>query len=225
MPEPVHATALQPVSISYTIGLESSKFGDARVGKIKTTLSTTESGYAIESVTRFQGMAAIISGSNHQEACEFEVRDGRAVTQRYSGGRIGRVDYEVGFDWDNRKIDFSEKKSLDMPQGYIVDNCIMWFDAALLKGDGLGDTPLYSIDGKKNRIRGFKQRSSEIEVIETRLGKKEAIKFVLERELRPDRTLTFWLSPEDQYLPLRIRESRKSRTTTFEVESLELTNP
>ncbi len=223
MPKSAQAAALEPVSISYTIGLESTKFGDATVGKIKTTLSSTDTGYAIESVTRFQGMAAIISGSNHQEACEFEVRDGQAVTSSYSGGRIGKIDYQVGFDWENKKIDFSNDQSLDMPQGYIVNNCVIWFAAALLKDQGLGDTALYSIDGKKNRVRGFKQRSREIETIETRLGEKKVIKLVLERELRPNRTVTFWLSPDDQYLPLRIRESRKSRTTTFEVETLELT--
>ena len=83
---------------------------------------------------------------------------------------------------------------------------------------------MYVVDGKKKRIRGFKQRSSEPVTINTKLGEKEAIKLVLERELRPDRTLTFWLSPEDQYLPLKIQESRKSRTTTFEVETLELLN-
>lgn len=224
MAKSVYAGVLKPVSIAYTIGLESSKIGDATIGKIKTTLSTTETGYAIENVTRFQGMAAIISGSNHQEACEFEVADGQAVTSRYSGGRLGKVDYQVGFDWDNKKIDFSNDQTLDMPQGYIVNNCVFWFAAALLKDQGLGDLPLYSIDGKKNRIRGYKQRSREYETIETRLGEKKVVKLVLERELRPNRTVTFWLSPDDQYLPLRIRESRKSRTITFEVETLQLTN-
>lgn len=217
-----NAATLEPVSISYTIGLESSKIGDAKIGKVKTTLSTTEQGYAIETVTRFQGMAAIISGSNRQQACEFEVVDGKAVTTSYSGGRLKKVDYQVGFDWDKRKIDFGNDQILDMPEGYIVNNCVMSFAVALLKDQGLGDVAMYSIDGIDNRIRGYKQRSREFETIETRLGEKKVMKLVLERELRPDRTFTFWLSPDDQYLPLKIRQSRKSRTITFEVETLEL---
>ena len=219
-----HASALKPVSISYLIGLDSSKFGTATLGKINTNLNTTPNGYAIESVTRFQGMAAIITGNNHQESCDFEVKDGKAITNSYSGGRIGKNEYEVDFNWPSRKLNFNKDLFMDMPQGYVVDNCVMWFAAALLKGEGLGEHVMYVVDGKKKRIRGFKQRSSEPVTINTKLGEKEVIKLVLERELRPDRTLTFWLSPEDQYLPLKIQESRKSRTTTFEVETLELLN-
>lgn len=216
------ASEFEPISISYSIGLDSSKFGNATLGKVNTTLSTTDNGYVIESVTRFQGMAAIITGNNHQESCEFEINDGKAITNRYSGGRIGKNEYAVDFDWQARKVSFDTDQSIELPQGYVVDNCVMWFATALLKGEGLGEQAMYVVDGKKKRIRGFTQRSSESVIIDTKLGKKETIKLVLERELRPDRTLTFWLSPEDQYLPLRIQESRKSRTTTFEVETLEL---
>jgi hypothetical protein len=218
----LQAAPLKPVSISYSIGLDSSKFGNATLGKIKTNLSTTKNGYAIESVTRFQGMAAIITGNNHQESCEFQIKDGKAITNQYSGGRIGKDEYNVGFDWQARKVNFNKKQSMDMPQGYVVDNCVMWFAAALLKGEGLDQQVMYVVDGNKKRIRGFKQRSSELVNIDTKLGEKDVIKLVFERELRPERTLTFWLSPENQYLPLKIQESRKSRTTTFEIESLEL---
>lgn len=218
----MQAASLEPVSISYSIGLDSSKFGTATLGKIKTNLSKTDTGYSIESVTRFQGMAAIITGSNHQESCEFSVEEGQAITHQYSGGRIGKNEYDVDFDWQTRKVNFSNKQSMDMPQGYVVDNCVMWFATALLKGKDLGKQILYVVDGNKKRIRGYKQRSSTAETIETKLGQKSVIKLVLERELRPDRTLTFWLSPDDQYLPLKIQESRKSRTTTFQIESLKL---
>lgn len=218
----VHAVALEPVSISYSIGLDSSKFGTATLGRIESNLNKTKTGYSIESVTRFQGMAAIITGNNHQESCEFEVEENKAITNRYSGGRIGKNEYEVDFDWPSRKVNFTEKQSMDMPQGYVVDNCVIWFAVALLKGEDLGEQILYLVDGKKKRIRGFKQRSSELEKIDTKLGEKDVLKLVFERELHPDRTLTFWLSPENQYLPMKIQESRKSRTTTFQIETLEL---
>jgi len=109
---------------------------------------------------------------------------------------------------------------LDMPQGYVVDNCIMWFATALLKGELPEEERLYIVDGKSKRIRGYRLRSQSEEVIDTSLGQRETIKMVLERELRPDRTLTFWLSKNDQFLPVRIEESRKSRTTTFEISDL-----
>lgn len=220
------AHALSPVTINYTIKFESSKFGNATLGRVENILKATEKGYSIESLTKAEGMAAIIMGSNEQQSCEFEVLDGKAVSQKYDGGRTGQTDYQVGFDWDQRKAHFTGKnghsESIDLPEGYIVDNCSMWFAVALLKGDIPEGQSLYVVDGKNKRIRGFKLRSTNDEMLTTDLGEKQVTKVVFERELRPGRTLTFWLSHDDEYLPLKMQESRKSRTTTFEVTELTL---
>lgn len=209
---------LEPVSLEYRIRI--SKFGNAVLGKVQSELTKTESGYAIESVTKAQGMALLLMQSNFKESCEFEVTDGRAVARRYTGGTVKTTQYSVGYDWQNRKINFSDEESLDMPQGYVVDNCIMWFATALQKG-GLDDGELvYVVDGKSKRIRGYKLRATEDEIINTPIGDKTTTKLVFERELRPNRTLTFWLSKGDQFLPVKIEESRKSRTTTFEISKL-----
>jgi len=223
------AHALSPVTISYTIKFESNKFGKATLGRVENILKTRDNGgYSIESVTKAQGMAAIVLGRNEQQSCEFEVLDGKAVSQKYDGGRIGKTDYQVAFDWAGRKASFKDirKKSadetVDLPDGYIVDNCSMWFAVALLKGEIPDSESMYVVDGKNKRIRGFKLRSSNDEIITTKLGDKQVTKVVFERELRPGRTLTFWLSHDDEYLPLKMQESRKSRTTTFEVTRLTL---
>jgi hypothetical protein len=227
------ALALSPVNISYTIKFESSKFGNATLGRVENILKTTSNGYAIESVTKAQGMAAIIMGSNEQQSCEFEVVDGQPVSKQYAGGRIGKTDYQVAFDWQARKAHFADEntgkpnsisETIDLPNGYIVDNCSMWFAVALLKGKIPDQQAMYVVDGKNKRIRGFKLRSSNEEVLLTKLGKKKVTKVVFERELRPGRTLTFWLSHDNEYLPLKMQESRKSRTTTFEVAELTLDN-
>jgi len=218
----VNSAPLDPASMRYKIKFKSSTFGNATLGRVETKLSQTNDGYAIEILTKAQGMAAIIIGSNYQESCEFQIKDGLAIAKDYQGGRVGKTDYAVTYDRDNRKINFSSGDTLDMPEGYIVDNCMFWFVVALLREDGFTeDAPIYVVDGKSKRIRGYKLRSKEEEQIDTSLGSKRVLKLVLERELRPNRTLTFWLSPEDKYLPLRIEESRKSRTTTFEIESFE----
>ena len=82
------AEPLDPVTIGYKIKMQSKRFGNATLGRIETSLNTTESGYRLEVVTRFQGMATIISGSNLRESCEFTVQDDRIVSQHYEGGRI-----------------------------------------------------------------------------------------------------------------------------------------
>jgi hypothetical protein len=226
MTSQVHA--LTPVTISYTITFESSKFGNATLGLVENILKATDSGYSIESITKAQGMAALIMGSNEQQSCQFEVQDGKAVSQKYDGGRIGKIDYQVDFDWGQRKAYFNDtsggSESVDLPEGYIVDNCSMWFAVALLQGNIPDKQSLYVVDGKNKRIRGFKLRSTIDEILTTKLGDKPVTKVVFERELRPGRTLTFWLSHDDEYLPLKMQESRKSRTTTFAVAELTLDN-
>ena len=209
---------LDPVSIEFKIRI--SKFGNAVLGKIQSRLDITDTGYSIQTVTKAQGMALLLMQSNIQESCEFEIGDGRAVARSYNGGTVGKTEYSVGYDWEQKKVSFNQSESLDMPQGYVVDNCIMWFATALLKGNLPEEERLYVVDGKSKRIRGYRLRSQSEEVIETSLGQRQTIKMLLERELRPDRTLTFWLSTKDQFLPVRIEESRKSRTTTFEISDL-----
>ena len=168
-------------------------------------------------------MATIFS-SNIRETCEFTLEEGRAIPQKYEGGGVKSTDYNVGFDWQNRKLKFDNEEAFDMPEGYVVDNCALWFAMALMRGQNLQEKVVYVVDGKTKRIRGFRFKSLEDETIETKIGEKEVIKLVLERDLRPDRTVTFWLSKNDQYLPLQIQEKRKSRTTTVSVETLEKLN-
>jgi len=226
------AYALSPVTINYKMKLESSKFGKATLGRLETSLKSSDNGYLIESVTKTQGMAAIVLGSNQHQSCEFEVLDGNAVSKKYNGGRTGKIDYEVDFDWASHKAHFKNKKAkkkkddadetIDLPEGYIVDNCSMWFAVALLKGEIPNNQSMYVVDGKERRLRGYTLRSSDNETLATKLGDKQVTKVVFERELRPDRTLTFWLSHDDEYLPLKIEQSRKSRTITFEVRELNL---
>ena len=212
---------LDPITIAYTINLVSDKYGNATLGKVETELDRTDEGYRVASATKAQGIAAILMGSNRQEACDFSVDEGRAVSRSYSGGRKDLNDYQVDFDWQARKIFFGDGDTLDMPQGYVVDNCNMLFAAALLGDIEQLDESLYIVDGNKKRIRGYRLKSSTEEIIETDFGRFNTRRIEFERELKPDRTLTFWLAPEYAYVPLKMVERRNNRTTTFLVDKID----
>lgn len=216
------AESLRPVSIEYIVSLDSDKLGSATLGKTETVLSKTTNGYSVFSKTKAQGLAAIIIGSNEQQTCEFLIQDGRAISSNYAGGRTDSSDYQVTFDWSGRKISFSDGDTLDMPNGYVVDNCNMPFAAALLAESGLNGETMYVVDGRKKRIRGYNLASTSPEKIETILGTTETLKIVLSREIKPERTFTFWLSPENGYVPLKMEEKRRSRTTTMLVNKIEI---
>jgi hypothetical protein len=218
---PAHSQQLSPTSIDYTVSFASEKYGNATLGKFQTKVSgTNRGGYSVNSALKGQGIAAILMGSNYQESCDFTVEQGRAISKNYAGGRNALEDYQVNFDWDERKINFSDGESLDMPKGYVVDNCNMFFAVALLKGEELSTQPMYVVDGKKKRIRGYNLRDSSTERLSTKIGEIDTIKIVLERELQPERTISLWLSPENSYLPLKMEERRKKRTTTMMVDQI-----
>lgn len=228
--------SLKPLTIAYTINLVSEKYGNATLGKVETELNKTNDGYSVYSATKAQGIAAILMGSNYRETCRFHVEGGRAISNAYSGGRKDLTDYNVDFDWKSRKIMFSDGESLDMPRGYVVDNCNILFAAALLakknmglsepknsalRDDGLLEESLYIVDGKSRRIRGYKMKAVTQENLDTDFGNFNTLKIEFERELHPGRTLTFWLAPEYANIPLKMVERRRKRTTTFLVDRIE----
>jgi hypothetical protein len=218
----VSAQELKPISIRYTVSFESEKYGSATLGRFETQLSQAKEGrYSVKSALQGQGIAAILMGSNYQESCDFSIENGRAISNNYAGGRKALEDYQVKFDWTERLIKFNDGESLDMPKGYVVDNCNMFFAAALLKGEGLSEQPLYIVDGKKKRIRGYNLRSSTNELLSTNFGDVITLKIVLERELQPERTISLWLSPENSYMPLKMEERRRKRTTTMIVDQID----
>lgn len=216
-----HSNELNAIALSYTVNLVSSRLGNATVGQLQTTLTQNNGRYAANSTTKAQGLAAILIGSDLQESCEFTIDQGRALSHKYAGGSKESNDYQVSYDWEERKINFEDGESLDMPPGHIIDLCNMPFAAALLKDDGLAGEVLYVLDGKKKRIRGYKLRSSNQETLETPLGPMASIKIVLEREFNPDRTFSLWLSPDHDYMPIKMEDARSSRTTTFLVNNIE----
>ena len=217
------ASRAQPLSstqLTYQIKLDSSRFGNAALGEIQTTLTREADSYRVESTTIAQGMAAILVG-NFQESCEFRLQDGRALSQSYRGGRPEQDEYAVEFDWSAKKIHFKGSEPLDMPQGYVIDNCNMPFAMAVLNERDTADT-VYVVDGKKTRIRGYRIRAKSREIVATKIGKLDTLKMVLEREYEPQKTVTLWLSRAHQFLPIKMEERRKSRTTTMMLTSLQV---
>ena len=215
---------LQPVSIEYIVRLDHEKLGNATLGRTETILSKNDSGYEVLTKTKAQGLAAIIMGSNEQQSCDFSIKEGRAISNSYSGGREDSSDYKVDFDWQQRKISFNSGDSLDMPQGYVVDSCNMPFAASLLyqhEAHEAHDEVMYVVDGRNKRIRGYKLKSTSSESLETSIGKQETLKIVLEREFNPQRTFTIWVAPKWAYVPLKMEEKRSSRTTTMIVDKIE----
>lgn len=207
------AAAFDPGKITYQLELDSERFGKATLGRVETQISVNDGRFTVATQTKAEGMAAILVG-NLSESCEFDVVADRAQSQSYTGGRPDQIEYSVDFNWGERKVKFNDQKTLDMPQGYVVDNCNMPYALALLKDQEINEA-VYIVDGKKSRIRGYTLQSKSREMIDTIFGSLDTIKIVFARELSPEKELILWLSKKHDFLPFQLQERREGRTTTM----------
>lgn len=209
------------ISITYKLRVQSSSLGDATLGKLSNTLRKKDAGYTVKSETKAQGFAALLMG-NEQQECDFSMNDGYATPLRYVGGSLKAQKYAVDFNWQDKKFDFGNDQHIAIPEGYVLDICSMPFALALQKGQGLDSKDIHVVDGKKQRLRSYQLINQSKESIETPLGQRETLKIELQRISRSDRTLTFWLSTSEYFVPIKIEEKRSSRTTTMMVDKLDI---
>ena len=207
------AYSLEPSTIVYQVELDSDRLGKATLGRVETQLSENDGRFSVASHTKAEGLAAILLG-NLTETCDFNIVDGRAQSQTYSGGRPSKTEYFVDFNWEERKIKFNGEETLDMPQGYLINNCNMPFALALLKDNEITET-VYIVDGKKTRIRGYRLKSKSREMLNTKIGSLDTVKIVFDRDLKSEKTLTLWLSKKHYFLPVKMQERREDRITTM----------
>ena len=218
---PLTASAqLSDVSLEYTL-----KVSGAKLGTLVANLSVENDTFRSTSETRAEGLASILLGGDLSETCEFSFDGSQVISQSYVSSKKGRGAYEnvTEFDWENRKLKFGpeDEITLDMPAGYIVDNCNMPFAAALSKGVLDNEQPFYIVDATRRRVRGYLIQDISKETINTRIGDLTTTKIEMQRESNPKRTLTLWLAEDKQHMLVRMIEKRSSRTTVMEIESLE----
>ena len=208
------------ITLNYTI-----KVSGAKLGTLAAKLSFNGTTYQSTSETRAEGLASILLGGDLFESCTFTFDGQKVISTSYSSFKQGRGAYQndTDFDWENRKICFGPEKTLilDIPNGYVVDNCNMAFAATLSKGQMSTDEPFYIVDAKMHRIRGYLVLNITNEMISTEIGDLNTIKIEMQREAVPDRTLTLWLAEDEQYVLVRMVEKRSSRTTTMDIESID----
>lgn len=187
-------------------------YNGSAVGHIETQIQRKNNSYNIYSTTKAEGIASILMGGNLVQKCHFDAQKNMISSKTFTSEKQGKNSYTntIDYDWKKLKINFNKgQQALDMPNGYIVDNCNFQFAAAFSKQNLLKKDSIYVIDGKKKRIRGYRFLSSNKERINTPLGEFDTTKIVLHRELDKKKQLTFWLADDRPYYPIKFMDSRK----------------
>ena len=207
----------ESVELIYKVSL-----GAAELGSLSSKLEKRGDHYEVSAETRAEGMASILLGGTVREICQFSIDRNVVTPDSYRIIREGRdaFDRSASFDWEGRRVLFSNGMSVVISDGYIVDNCSLPFAFIVGGASTFERRTLHIVGG--NKVRRFEIPGISREQLNTSLGEFETVRIEHVRFERPDRKLSVWLAPERHNLPIKIVEKRKSRPdTTMILQSVE----
>ncbi|QMU60328.1 MAG: DUF3108 domain-containing protein [Gammaproteobacteria bacterium] len=182
--------------------------GSMRVGKMNVSLKKVGDELIYESITKPVGMAALFLGDQVvTDRAILKLIDNNYHTVEFThvmkNSDKDRNEHYV-FDWNNNKVAVKYKgrnDELDAPE-YTFDN----YSAQLLlmrEPDADVSTNIYSVISK-GRIKEYKYQLESTELIETKIGKFNANKYVRKKDNDKKTTYLGWYAEELNYIPVKL---------------------
>lgn len=181
--------------------------GSIRVGKMSVSLKKVDGELIYESITKPVGMAALFLGDqvvtdravlkligNQYRSIEF--------AHQMKNSDKNRNEHYV-FDWQNNKVNIKYKDRssvLDIPEN-TFDN----YSAQLLLMRKPIDTAIntYSVISK-GRLKEYRYELETTEMIDSKIGKLNANKYVRKKDNDKKTTYLGWYAEEINYLPIKL---------------------
>ena len=195
--------------------------GATAVAEVQRTIQREGSYYRATSIAEPTGVARLlvsdllheeslfaVEGDNVRPLQYFEARDTDSANQT-----------NVMFDWQQRKIQFSDGRNLDIPEHEVQD--IGSFQVALMV------RPIKQLAGQRINlvnIRGIREYRYETpveEVIDTALGKLRTWRIEKRRLDQPERSVTVWLAMDFGHAPVKVVSRKNDKITTLAITAIE----
>lgn len=198
----------RPFSAEYTL-----KKGGLSLGNAKFTLRETSPGtWHYKSSLKPTGLARMFtSDAFSEETYVLQQADGTLVPQGYSYTRTGNEPEtaSVNYDWDSHTAYFTRNgkgQQLTLtPEHQDRYSLVLSLMQAIATG---ADNMSYQVIDKSMKSRGYRRDITE--VTRTGLGDKQSIRVIQSGNSK--RQIHYWLSPELNYLPVRIEQFRKGKS-------------
>lgn len=179
-----------------------------RVGKMDVSLKKVDDELVYESKTTPVGMAAFFLGDQiitDRAALKLIKNSYRTIEFKHEmQDKEKNRDEHYVFDWDNNKasVKYKDKNiELDVP-AHTFDN----FSAQLLlmrEPDKQSSTNIYSVISK-GRLKEYTYQLKTSELIDTKLGKFDATKYIRKKDNEKKTTYLGWYAGKLNYLPVRL---------------------
>lgn len=195
-----------------------------RVGKMEVSLKKVGDEVIYQSVTKPVGMAAMFLGdqtSNDRAVLKLINDSYRAAefTHNIENSDKDRNEHYV-FDWDNKKAATTYKgKSNELD---ILDNTFDNYSAQLLlmrEPDSEITSNTYSVISS-GRLKEYTYQLEATELVETKLGKFEATKYVRKKDNKKKTSYYGWYAEKLNYLPIKLDKFENGKLDV----SIRLTN-
>lgn len=176
--------------------------------------------YTIESITKPSRMAALFLKGQVVERCKYSLGpEQQVIGESYSSLKTGKSSYQgsLVYDWKKRRISYNGLESVDMPIGYILDNCNFYVAVSLKNLEIFKNNQTFVFDAKESKYREYSYVSLENEMLSTKYGELQTQKLTLVRSGNSDRSLIFWLSEKFPLSPLKVVDQRKNRKVVLKL--------
>jgi hypothetical protein len=191
------------------------------VAEVQRTIQREGSYYRATSIAEPTGVARLLVSDLLHEESLFAVEGHNVRPLQYFESRDtdSANQTNIRFDWQQRKIQFSDGRSLDIPEHEVQD--ISSFQVALMV------RPIKELAGQRinvvniKGIREYRYETPVEEVIETALGKLRTWRIEQRRLNRPERSVTVWLAIDLGHAPVKVVSSKNDKTTTLAITTIE----
>ncbi len=198
-----------PYQASYEVYASGFSIGEATI-----TLAATGPGtYRMSSDVRPNGLVALLASGRIHEQASGEIRDGAIRPNQYerlldTGRKSNHM--QLRFDWPAGRV--QARYNTDQAVLPLVPGVVDPLSLQLMVMDDLqrGRTPSQYSLVDRTEIKTYQIRNQGQVTLDTPLGK---LKTVLINQYTPGKTrmTTFWISPEMQYLPVRIMQEKDGK--------------
>ena len=199
--------------------------GSTVVAKVQRVVQREGSRYRAISIAEPTGLARLLIKDPIHEESVFAVEGHNVRPLRYFESRdTDRANQTtVTFDWQQRQIQFSDGRHLNIPEHEVQD--LGSFLVALMV------RPVEQLAGQRINVvsaKGLREYRYEIpveEVIDTALGKLRTWRIEKRRLARPGRSVIVWLAMDLGRVPVKIVSRRNDKTTTLAITTIEGIEP
>ena len=131
--------------------------------------------------------------------------------------------YEATFDFENRTLNVSNGKQYEIPKVDEVLDWESWFISFLLRNSlQISDLAGQSVAiADHDSVNVYTYDQPTLELVETSDNSYETIRITMRRVDKKERTMTIWIAPSMENMPIKLQDKKKNQTITLDFLSVD----